>query len=821
MTDRPRRKSDAARRANQVIRGRTMLIMLLLGVASFTVLFWKLYDLQINRHDELKAEAVSQQTDSMVISASRGTIYDKNGEIMAISYSTETVLLDPGGVQDFVESQEQKIQDAAEEAAEKGAPYTAPEVLDQAYIARGLSRILDVEEETILEHLENTANRYWEVKKKVDQDVADEVRRFINGEIDDEGNQLTTVDEDGNTVLISTGGRPTRLQGISLTPDTKRLYPFGSLAGNVIGFVNANNMGAYGLEASYDDVLSGSTGLTITPTNVNGTPLLFSGGEQMFDAENGSSLVLTLDTNVQYALEKGLESMLDKYDAANGGTGIVMDVNTGGIVAMASYPNYDPGDFSTIYTEGLQAELDAALAEIQQNRSTYETEEAYNQALANARATIQFKQWRNKCYQDTYEPGSTFKPITLATALEEGVVNMNTTFTCTGSIHVEGWGKPINCSKRAGHGTQTLKVATGNSCNPAFVTMGLKIGTEAYYRYLKSFGLMETTGIDLPAEAEGIFANEDSFNSNVVSLAAYSFGQTFNVTPLELIRAQAATINGGYLYTPYLVEQVLDDEGNILSQHETTAVRQVISEETSAKVRECLEWVVSDGGGRNGQVKGYRIGGKTGTADKGKTGDVVVSFVAFAPADDPQIIMLIAMDSPARDTGTYPSGGAMVAPVASKIMAEILPYLGIEPTYTAEELMGADTTVPYVVGMTREEAQQRVKDRGFGCQIVGDGDTITDQTPAGGAIIPGNATVILYAGAEKATELCTVPNLLGRTASEANSLASNAGLILRFTGATNSTSGSIVVLNQDVEAGAQVEPGTVISVQLGDTSLND
>ena len=384
----------------------------------------------------------------------------------------------------------------------------------------------------------------------------------------------------------------------------------------MIGFVNANTMGAYGLEASYDDVLSGSTGLTITPTNVNGTPLLFSGGEQMFDAENGSSLVLTLDTNVQYALEKGLESMLDKYDAANGGTGIVMDVNTGGIVAMASYPNYDPGDFSTIYTEGLQAELDAALAEIQQNRSTYETEEAYNQALANARATIQFKQWRNKCYQDTYEPGSTFKPITLATALEEGVVNMNTTFTCTGSIHVEGWGKAINCSKRAGHGTQTLKVATGNSCNPAFVTMGLKIGTEAYYRYLKSFGLMETTGIDLPAEAEGIFANEDSFNSNVVSLAAYSFGQTFNVTPLELIRAQAATINGGYLYTPYLVEQVLDDEGNILSQHETTAVRQVISEETSAKVRECLEWVVSDGGGRNGQVTGYRIGGKTGTADK-------------------------------------------------------------------------------------------------------------------------------------------------------------------------------------------------------------
>ena len=821
MTDRPRRKSDAARRANQVIRGRTMLIMLLLGVASFTVLFWKLYDLQINRHDELKAEAVGQQTDSMVISASRGTIYDKNGEIMAISYSTETVLLDPGGVQDFVESQEQKIQDAAEEAAEKGAPYTAPEVLDQAYIARGLSRILDVEEETILEHLENTANRYWEVKKKVDQDVADEVRRFINGEIDDEGNQLTTVDEDGNTVLISTGGRPTRLQGISLTPDTKRLYPFGSLAGNVIGFVNANNMGAYGLEASYDDVLSGSTGLTITPTNVNGTPLLFSGGEQMFDAENGSSLVLTLDTNVQYALEKGLESMLDKYDAANGGTGIVMDVNTGGIVAMASYPNYDPGDFSTIYTEGLQAELDAALAEIQQNRSTYETEEAYNQALANARATIQFKQWRNKCYQDTYEPGSTFKPITLATALEEGVVNMNTTFTCTGSIHVEGWGKAINCSKRAGHGTQTLKVATGNSCNPAFVTMGLKIGTEAYYRYLKSFGLMETTGIDLPAEAEGIFANEDSFNSNVVSLAAYSFGQTFNVTPLELIRAQAATINGGYLYTPYLVEQVLDDEGNILSQHETTAVRQVISEETSAKVRECLEWVVSDGGGRNGQVTGYRIGGKTGTADKTGTKDVVVSFMCFAPADNPKYIMLLTMDTPSRTTGTAVFGGTMVAPVASQIMSEILPLLGVEPDYTAEELVGADTTVPNVVGQTREAAEDRLADLGFTFRTVGDGDTVTDQTPAGGAIVPGNASIILYLGQEKPDTPCTVPNVVGKSASEANKAITNAGLIMKVTGTTTASSGNVYAITQSLPAGTEVAAGTVVTVQFGDNSVLD
>jgi len=786
------------------------------------VLFWKLYDLQINRHDELKAEAVSQQTDSMVISASRGTIYDKNGEIMAISYSTETVFVDPKAIESWVEKQEQAIEEAAETAAENGKSYTPPEILDQAYIARGLSRILDVEEETILEQLGRTNRQNEVIKKKVDQDVADEVRRFINGEIDDEGNQLTTVDEDGNTVLISNPSRrPTSLQGIHLTPDTKRLYPFGSLAGNVIGFVNASNVGAYGLEASYDDVLNGSNGLTVTPTNVNGTPLLFSGGEQMFDAENGSSLVLTLDTNVQYALEKGLESMLDKYDAANGGTGIVMDVNTGGIVAMASYPNYDPGDFSTIYTEGLQAELDAALAEIQQNRGTYETEEKYNKALSDARANAQYKQWRNKCYQDTYEPGSTFKPITLATALEEGVVNMNTTFTCTGSIHVEGWGKAINCSKRAGHGTQTLKVATGNSCNPAFVTMGLKIGTEAYYRYLKSFGLMETTGIDLPGEVEGIFANEDSFNSNVVSLAAYSFGQTFNVTPLELIRAQAATINGGYLYTPYLVEQVLDDEGNILSQHETTAVRQVISEETSAKVRECLEWVVSDGGGRNGQVTGYRIGGKTGTADKTGTKDVVVSFMCFAPADDPQYIMLLTMDTPSRTTGTAVFGGTMVAPVASQIMSEILPLLGVEPDYTAEELVGADTTVPNVVGQTREAAEDRLADLGFTFRTVGDGDTVTDQTPAGGAIVPGNASIILYLGQEKPDTPCTVPNVVGKSASEANKAITNAGLIMKVTGTTTASSGNVYAITQSLPAGTEVAAGTVVTVQFGDNSVLD
>ena len=822
MINHPRRKSDAARRANQVIRSRTMLIMLMLGVATFTVLFLKLYDLQVNQHDRFNAMAVEQQTDSTVISASRGTIYDKNGEIMAISYDVETVYVDPKAIAAWVESQEQTIEEAAAAAAENGETYTAPEVLDQAYIARGLSRILEVDEETILEQLGRIDRQYEVVKEKVDQDVADEVRRFINGMIDEEGNQLTTEDEDGNTVLISTGGRPTRLQGIHLDPDTKRLYPFGSLAGNVIGFVNANDVGSYGLEAAYDSILSGSTGLTITPTDVNGTPLLFSGGEQYYDAENGSNLVLTLDTNVQYYLEKGLESMLDKYDAANGGTGIVMDVNTGAVLAMATYPNYDPGDFSTIYTESLQEELAAQLAQIQQNRSSYDTEEEYNQALTDARTAAQYKQWRNKCYQDTYEPGSTYKPITLAMALEEGLVSMSSTFNCTGVVQVGPW--PIHCSRRSGHGLQTLKEAVGNSCNPAFIEIGSRVGGEKYYEYMESFGLLEETGIDLVGEATGI-ANQEGLLTDASALASYSFGQTFTVTPLELIRAQAATINGGYLLTPYLVEQVLDDEGNVISQHESTPVRQVISEETSAKVRECLEWVVSDGGGRNGQVAGYRIGGKTGTADKTETRnttrEVVVSFMCFAPADDPQIIMLLTMDTPSRTTGTAVYGGTMVAPVASQIMSEILPQLGIEPDYTAEELVGADTTVPNLVGETRADAEDRLESLGFSYRTVGDGDTVTDQTPAGGAIVPGNASIILYLGEEKPDTPCTVPNVVGKSASEANKAITNAGLIMKVTGTTSVSSGNVYAISQSLSPGEEVEAGTVVTVQFGDNSLLD
>ena len=801
------RKSEAARRANQVIRSRTLLMMVLLGIVTFLLLFWKLYDLQINQHDELQEKAVAQQTRSTVVTASRGTIYDRNGLPLAISATAETVCVSPKDIVEYVEEQREKQEAAAAKAKEKGEAYIPGQVRDETYIARGLERLLGVDQETILKKMERTFSQYEMVKKKVDQEIANDVRRFINGEIDDEGNEVPE-------------GQRVKLRGVWMQPDAKRYYPYGSLAANVIGFVDGDNQGGVGLEAKYNSVLSGTAGLTVTAKNAAGSDLLYQ-YEQYYDAENGKNLVLTLDSNIQYYLEKGIESMADKFDAANGATGIVMDVNTGAILAMASYPNYDLNDYGTVYDEKLQAKLDSTLAALEQNKGSYATEEDYQAAVSKAASNILNTQWRNKCIDSTYEPGSTFKPLTLAAALEEGVVNMNTTFTCTGSIKVQGWSKPIGCSRRSGHGTQTLEVATGNSCNPAFITMGLKIGTDRYYDYLESFGLMEPTGVDMIGEVSGIFSSRAQFNTNVVSLASYAFGQTFNVTPLALIRAQAACINGGYLYTPYVVDQILDDDGNIVSQHDSTPVRQVISEETSAKVRQCLEYVVAQGTGKNGQVAGYRIGGKTGTADKTGTGDVVVSFMCFAPADDPQVIMLITMDTPSRTTGTYVSGGNMVAPTASQVMGEILPYLGIEPDYTAEQLVGADATVPNVVGKTAEEAKAKLESVGFAYKTVGSGDTVTDQTPAGGAIIPNNATVILYLGAEKSSELCTVPNVVGRTASEANQALTNAGLIMKVTGATSTSSGNVHAISQSVPEGTQVEAGSVITVRFGDSSVLD
>lgn len=820
MAANPRRKSDAARRANQVIRSRTMLMMVLLGVCTFALLFWRLYDLQINQHEAMQEKAVNQQTRSAVVTASRGSILDRNGVALAVSATAETLNISPRDIAAYVKTQEEAITAAAKKAADKGESYVAPEVRDQAYIARGLGRIIGQDPAVIEEKMKDTSSQFVFIKKKMEREMADEVRRFINGYIDDEGNELTTVNAEGKTVLKSDPKkRPTSIQGVWIQPDSKRYYPYSSLAANVVGFVNADNIGGVGLEAKYESELEGTSGLTISAKNAAGTPLLYQ-YEQMFDAENGSDLMLTLDVTVQSYLEKGVEAMVKKFDAKNGGTGIIMDVNSGAVIGMASYPNYDPSQYGAILDEALQKKLDKTLAEMEKNRGSYESEETYQAAVSAAKSAAVQTQWRNKCVDSTYEPGSTFKPLTLAAGLEEGVISMNSTFNCTGAVQVGEW--TMHCSKRGGHGLQTLEEAVGNSCNPAFISIGQKVGAETYYPYLEDFGLMEPTGVDMIGEVSGIFINEKDFGKDVSALASYSFGQTFNVTPLALIRAQAACINGGYLYTPYVVEQVLDGDGNVLQQHDATPIRQVISEETSAKVRQCLEYVVASGTGRNGQVAGYRIGGKTGTADKTGTktddnpkGDIVVSFMCFAPADDPQYIMLLTMDTPSRDTGTYPSGGNMVAPTASSIMAEILPYLGIEPDYTAEELVGMDAAVPNVVGKSVLEAQAILEEAGFSYRTEGEGETVTDQTPAGGAIVPGNAMIILYLDVEKPDTLCVMPNVIGLTAAEANKKITDAGLIMKVTGATSSSSGNVYAILQEEAEGAELERGSVVTVQFG------
>lgn len=744
------RKNENVRRANRIIQTRSFVLMILMGVVMFVLLFFRLFDLQITRHEELQGKAVNQQTRRTVVTANRGTIYDAGGNILAISSSAETIILSPLEIDNAVNDTEDPVSWTKES------------------LAAGLAEILGKDASAIRKRMDNVKSQYEVIQLRADEDTAAKVRSY--------------VDEN-------------KIAGVHLVADTKRYYPYGSLAAQVIGFVGDENTGLYGLEAYYEKELEGQSGLVISSKDQAENDMLYT-YEQYFAAKNGSDLTLTLDTTIQYYLEKGIESMVDKFSAANGASGIVMDAKTGGVLAMASYPNYDLNDFLTVSDQTLQER-------IERGESTV--------------ADMQLLQWRNKALNDTYEPGSTFKILTLSAALEEGVVDKTTTVNCGGSVNISGY--TIHCSNKNGHGLQTLVQSVGNSCNPAFINYGLRIGNEKFYEYMRSFGLMNTTGIDLGGEAVGVFAADSSFTQ--LDLACYAFGQNFTVTPLALIAAQAACVNGGYLHTPYLVERITDSDGNVTYRHDDTPVRQVISEQTSATVRECLEYVVASGTGKNGQVAGYRIGGKTGTADKGQTGDVVVSFLCFAPADDPQVIMLITMDTPSRATGTYVSGGNMVAPTASTVMAEILPYLGVEPSYSAEELLGMDTTVPNVIGMSVEEAKAKLKDRALSYKIVGDGETITDQTPAGGAIIPGKSSVILYAGEEKSTGKCVVPHLIGKTPSEANTTATAAGLLIRFSGTTGSESSSVRVLSQSIDEGTEVEAGTVITVQLGDTSVTD
>lgn len=760
--------------ANRIILRRISVLMVIFGFVVFIPLICKLVQLQIVEHETLSQMAVDNQTRKSSITAARGTIYDRNMNVLAVSADVENVCIDPN------------------ELALSGQ--------DTDAIAQNLSELLDVDKSKILELMEDTSYRYQIVKRKVEQDEATLVRNYISE------NEVT---------------------GVYLEPDTKRYYPAGILAAQVMGFVGSDNTGLDGIEAAYDDVLTGHSGKIVSAKGNYGTEMLYH-YETYYDAENGNDVVLTIDQTVQQMLEKHMQEAITQYDVQNGAFGVVMDVDTGEILAMATLGSYDPNNYAEIYDLDTQMELEQQYEEAMEAEGEEQEEllSAYNTAVANARLA----QWRNRVISDGYEPGSTFKSITLAAALEEGAVSLSDSFYCSGSTTIKGRTKALHCWKSAGHGQQSTAEALQNSCNVAFANIGIKLGGEKLYEYVQKFGLMEKAGIELGGEASGIFfdeatlANPDSY----ASLTSAAFGQTFKVTPLQLVRAIAAVVNGGYLLEPHVVKEVLDEDGNVVEETTRTVIRQVISEETSSIMCELLESVVSQGTAKNAQIAGYRIGGKTGTSEKidvfdeegNPVEDKIVSFVGIAPMDDPRYIVLVALDTPSTETGYYISGGQMGAPTVRDVLADILPYLGIEPDYTEEEAALADVSVPDLTGMTAQEAKEALAEKNLTFRSQGDEEVVTDQVPAAGATIPGGSEMILYFGEEQPDTEVIVPDVVGKDAETANQILTDQGLYMKIIGATGSES-TIVAASQTPEAGESVAPGTVVEVEFSDLSARD
>ena len=792
----PKRKQvgSAKERANRTILSRTFVLMILCGVVLFIPLIATLYNLMITDHEKYEEMALESQTRSTALTASRGVIYDRNMNIMAASSTVETIFLDPVAIA--------RAEKEEEENRVAGKDYNANR--SAAYIAKGLSEILDVDRDVILELAADTAYQYKVVKRKVPEETAQEVREFINE------NELTRL--------------------INLETDSQRYYPYGSLAGQIMGFVRTDNVGAEGLESYYDATLTGNAGAIITTKGNSGTEMLYT-YEKYYDASDGNSLVLTLDVTAQYYLEKNLEEAMERYDVKNGAFGLIMNVNTGEIVAMATLGGYDPNNYQEIYDDNLRAELDrqydAALRMNEESQAYKDAIAAYNTAMATAR----LRQWRNRCVSDGYEPGSTFKLITLASALDSGTITENDTFVCNGTGHkFYGRDQEVDCWKKVGHGTVTTIEALGGSCNPAFSTIGVRMGGELFYDYIKDFGFLEYTGIDLPGETSGVFFSYDDYTNphTTASLISSSFGQTFKITPLQLIRAVAACVNGGYLLEPYIVKEVQDSEGNVIERHDTTILRQVISEETSAQMRKMMEFVVAEGTAGKAQVPGYRVGGKTGTSEKmdvfdefGKlVDDKICSFVGVAPIDDPQYVFLAVVDTPNPETNDMIGGGANAAPVVADIITDVMPYLGIDPQYSEEDMNMVPFTMPDVVGMTEAEARVLLEENWLTYRTVGEGATVMDQLPAAGSEVPGKAEVVLYFNNTAPTELVEVPDFRTYNLYNANYLANINGLYILVKG-ENKNDPNVTATYQDVPAGTQVPRGTTIVVEFTDYSSGD
>ena len=753
-------------------RRRIRIMAAVLGIVLFIPVIVRLYGLMIRQYDFYLKKAQNNQTRATPVSPARGNIYDCNMNILATSQSVENVYISPGELRNT----------------------------DVDFLARGLGEILGVDPQLIRSRSRNTAVRYEQIAAGVDGQTAQKVRTFLS-----ENN----------------------ISGVHLEPSKERYYPYGTLASQVIGFVNNSNVGSEGIEAAYNSYLQGGTGKVITGMGNHNMDMPFS-YEAYEAAQAGCDVILTLDTTVQACLEKEMESAIARYDVQNGAFGMVMRVKTGEILAMATMGGYDPNNYLEICDPEVAGELEvlknAYLSQPEETQAYQEGKQAYQEALTAAR----LKQWRNRCISDGYEPGSTFKVLTLAAALDSGAITLNNHFSCGGSAHIPGRSQLLHCWRSSGHGSQTTAQALQNSCNLAFANIALSLGGERFYQYIQAFGVMEKTGIDLAGESKGVFFDKELVTNTekwgTASLTSGSFGQTFKLTPLQLVRAIACVVNGGYLMEPYLVSEIIDGEGNTVFLQEPTVLRQVISEETSRTMCTLMESVVNEGTAKNAQVLGFAIGGKTGTSEKidvldengNPTLDKIVSFVGVAPMDDPEYIVLVALDTPSRSTGLYISGGVMAAPTVGAVLADILPYLGVAQTRPEPQL----TLVEDMTGMTVQEAEKQWKQQGLTAKSIGTGERVTAQIPEPGTSVPIGSELLLYFGEPPQERLVEVPDFQNMNRQQASDAAGKLGLYILAEGNTD-LSAQIVATAQSVAPHTKVPMGTTITLTFTDKSVQD
>ena len=744
---------------------RILLVMLVLGVLAFVPVGLRLYYLMVSRYDYYAKLALDNQTRSTAIEAQRGEIYDRNMNILATSVGVENVYLDP------------------HELKQSRA--------DIPGLSTFLGEILDKDPQWIAQQARDFKRRYKQIGARIDLETAQKIRSYIN---------------------------ENHISGIHLEPTNLRFYPFGTLAAQVIGFTNASGEGSEGVEASYDGFLSGSKGRVITTKGNNEMDMPFS-YENFIASQKGCSVILTLDTTVQECLEKQMRAAIARYDVQNGAFGLVMNCKTGEILAMATLGSYDPNQYLEIADPDTLAQLD----QLKQQDGN-----AYNEALSAA----QLKQWRNRVLSDGYEPGSTFKVLTMAAALDCGAIDLNTPFHCSGAEQIPGRAQLLHCWRSTGHGAQKTPQALQNSCNLAFAHIALKLGGSRFYEYIEKFGILEKTGIDLQGESKGIFfdknlvVNTDKWGT--ASLTSGSFGQTFKITPLQLVRAISSVVNGGYLMEPYIVSEVVDDDGNVVLRQEPTVVRQTIGKETSQTMRTLIQSVVTEGTAKNAAVAGFSIGGKTGTSEKidvfdengQRVQDKIVSFVGIAPMEDPEYIVLVALDTPSRQTGIYISGGVMAAPTVGAVMADILPYLGVERHYSEDYPEYQQILLEDLTGLTAQQAETLLAKAGLKARFSGSDLVVTGQLPQPGQTVPGGSEVLVYLGQTEEAEPVRVPDFTGMNRAQASDTAMKLGLYILPTG-NRDISPTVTVTAQNVPKDTKIPSGSTITLEFTDTTARD